>query len=77
MDTLVRLFTTITLDVGRARLAHRTAMLTLCHGSAFLVDVLQLAICIPKKKISVSPMRHDARGDGRVEGWLERSDWVR
>ena len=66
MDTLVRLFTTITLDVGRARLAHSTAVLTLCDGSAFLVDVLQLAICIPKKNSVSVPcgMMQEA-----VTGW--------
>jgi hypothetical protein len=40
----VRLLPTVTLGMGRACLAHGSAVLTLCDWSALLVDMLEWAV---------------------------------
>ncbi len=51
MSTLARLLTTVALDVGSARLAHRAAVGALRDGSALFVDVLKRAICEIEKAV--------------------------
>jgi hypothetical protein len=46
MRALVRPLATVAFDVGRPGFAHRTTVLALRHRTAFLVDVLEWAICM-------------------------------
>jgi hypothetical protein len=45
MGTFARLFTTVTLDMGRARLAHRATVRALGNRSTLLVDMLKWTVC--------------------------------
>lgn len=46
MSALARLLAAVAFDVGRARLAHNTAVRALRDWAALLVDVLEGAVCI-------------------------------
>jgi len=62
VHALVRLLTAVAFDVGRARLAHSTTVLTLRNRPPLLVDMLEGTICSRTDKISTIHGRKDPGG---------------
>lgn len=68
MSTLARLLTTVALDVGGARLAHRAAVGALRDGAALLIDVLKRAICEREEAVrdKLQSKRQEAKMVGSI-----------